>query len=288
MKTWKKILCLCLALAVALAVVGCGAFAPRMVVGMQKMAKLESLHSDTTLVADVTLSMFGMDMPVTLVIDCAGDHQKEPASNLFNVTLSLPDLDIDQSLMFYTSTDGERKAVYTSWDGGKSWVGESVKDESAEDTEGAEATPAISAGDLLKAAMGLSSYFTEAEGTADADSVVFTGVLPAELVQELLSSLDLSALEAALPEGTKLDLTTLAGEIPASLAMDKNSSMITRVEMDLTACAANGAETLLATILEQYGLDGSSVALTVNSFHIATALSQFDSVSITPPALPEI
>ena len=288
MKTWKKILCLCLALTVALAIVGCGAFAPRMVVGMQKMSKLESLHSDTTVIADVTLSMLGMEVPVTLEIDCAGDHQKEPSSNLFDVKLSLPGLGIDQSLMFYTSSDAEQKAVYTSWDGGKSWVGQSVKNDAAEAAEEAEATPAINAGDLLKAAMGLSSYFTEAEGTADADSVVFTGVLPAELVQELLSGLDLSALEEALPEGMQLDLTALAGEIPASLVLDKASSMITRVEMDLTSCATNAAETFLSAVLEQYGLDGSSVAMTVNSFHIVTELSQFDAVSITPPALPEI
>ena len=49
MKRWKKILCLVLVLAVALAVVACGSFEPRMIVGLQKMSKLESLHSDTTL-----------------------------------------------------------------------------------------------------------------------------------------------------------------------------------------------------------------------------------------------
>ena len=251
MKLWKKILCLVLALAVALAVVACGSFEPRMVVGMQKMSKLESLHSDTTLSADLMLSMLGMDMPVKLTIRAAGDHQRDPNGNLIDVELSLPDLDFEQSLLFYTHSDGDTSAVYTSWDNGKSWAGESRKTEAPEESE-APATPVVKTGDLFKLVMGLGSYFTEVEDTQDKDSLVYEGVLPAEIVQELLLNLDLSVLEEALPEGTELDPTVWAAELPVVLALDQESSMITRAELDLTLCVNAGAGSLLQSVLEPF------------------------------------
>lgn len=287
MKLWKKILCLVLVLAVALAVVACGSFEPRMIVGMQKMSKLESLHSDTTISADLMLSMLGMDVPVKLTIHVAGDHQRDPNANLIDAELSLPDLGFDQSLLFYIRSDGETNAVYTSWDDGKSWVGESRKAETPDETD-PQATPDVKTGDLFKLAMGLGSYFSEVEDAQDKDSVVYEGVLPAEIVQELLLNLDLSALEEALPEGTQLDPTALAGELPVVLALDKESSMITRVELDLTACATAAAENLLQLVLEQYGLADSSITMRIDGFRIASELSQFDSVTVTPPALPAV
>ena len=287
MKLWKKILCLVLVLSVALAVVACGSFEPRMVVGLQKMSKLESLHSDTTLSADLTLSMLGMDMPVKLQIRAVGDHQRDPNGNLIDVELSLPELDFAQSLLFYTSSDGDTNAVYTSWDNGKSWVGESKKAEAPDESE-AQATPAVKTGDLFKLAMGLGSYFTEVEDPQDKDNLVYEGVLPAEIVQELLLNLDLSALEEALPEGTELDPTALAAELPVVLALDKESSMITRAELDLTACFNAGAEKLLQSVLAQFDMDVSSIALRIDSVRIVSELSQFDSATFTPPAVPMI
>lgn len=287
MKLWKKILCLVLVLAVALAIAACGSFEPRMIVGLQKMSKLESLHSDTTLSADLTLNMLGMEMPVKLQIRAAGDHQRDPNGNLIDVALSLPDLDFEQSLLFYTHSDGDTNAVYTSWDGGKSWVGESKKTEAPDESE-AQATPAVNAGDLFKLAMGLGSYFTEVEDAQDKDSLVYEGVLPAEIVQELLLNLDLSALEKVLPEGTELDPAAWAAELPVVLALDKGSSMITRAELDLTACVNAGAVSLLQSVLEQFGIDASSIAVHIGSIRVVSELSQFDSVTLTPPALPTI
>ncbi len=286
MKLWKKILCLVLVLAVALAVVACGSFEPRMIVGLQKMSKLESLHSDTTLSADLTLSTLGMDIPVKLQVRAAGDHQRDPNGNLIEAELSLPELDFAQSLLFYTSSDGDTNTVYTSWDKGKSWVGESRKTEAPAESE-TPATPAVKTGDLFKLAMGLGSYFSEVEDGQDKDNLVYEGVLPAEIVQELLLSLDLSALEEALPEGTELDPTAFAAELPVVLALDRESSMITRAELDLTACFNAGAEKLLQSILARFDMDVSSIALRIDSVRIVSELSQFDSVTVTSPSILE-
>lgn len=287
MKLWKKILSLVLVLAVALAVVACGSFEPRMVVGLQKMSKLESYHTDTTLTADLTLNVLGIDMPVKLKAHAVGDHQRDPSANLFDVELSLPDQDFAQSVLLFTRSEDGKREVYTSLDGGKSWVEERDKDEAPVEND-AQATPAIKTGDLFKLAVGLGGYFSEVADASDKDSLVYEGVLPAEIVEELLLNLDLSALEEALPEGTELDPAALAADLPVVLALDRHSSMITRAELDLTGCAAAAADVLLKAFLEQYGVADVSIALHMESVRVVCELSQFDSVTVTPPELPAV
>ncbi len=289
MKLWKKALCLTMALVLVFALCGCASFTPRVVTGVQKMARLESLHTDTTITADVTLTLLNQETPLTLTVRAAGDHQKDPALNALDLELEL--LDIDQHVLVYTSKEGDVLSVYSSWDNGEFWTRQTIEPE--DDT--AETGTALSPTDILKLALGLASYFHETgpvtlsgDDGEEIDGLGYEGVIPADVVQELLLS---SGLTEKLGEDPAIQvnelLIPLVGEIPVKLALEKDSSMISRVELDLTQALGAALNELIAGAIGQSELLGAAVGLTVDSIRSITDLSRFDQVTVTMPAIPE-
>ena len=228
MKALKKTLCLLLALAM-LALAACGSFTPRLAVGLKKMSELKSFHSDTTLNAEIGLSLLGQELPLALTLHAVGDHQTEPALNA--LTLNVDVWEFTQQLLLFTHQEGDDLTISVSMDDGRSWMHQTFSQEPSEPgQEGA----AIGSGDMLALAVALAKSFDEVDN-GDEGQILFEGEIPGEMVQEMLRRT--GALEK-LSEATELALDesilSAVGGVPASVTIDKESGMILRLRLDLT------------------------------------------------------
>lgn len=292
MKFLKKGLCLLLAGVLILVLCSCGSFAPRMVLGMQKMAKLNSLHSDTTLTAEVTLNVLGQEVPATVEVRAAGDHQKEPALNALDLSMHL--LDMEKHLLLYTQTEDGVLTVCTSWDDGQFWARSTIEPK-AETDDAAKPDSALNAADLFQIAIGLAQYFEEsgelsfiAGDGLEHTGISYDGTIPAELIQELLANLDLKAmLGEDFPFELDAEHLALVGELPVSLVLDKKDSTVSRLALDLTAVLGPVLKQYTVDLMDSFGLADAGVGITVNSLRTVTDLSQFDAVTVVMPSIPE-
>lgn len=278
MKAWKKALCLLLALSLPALLAACGSFTPRLAVGLKKMNDLQSFHSDTTLNAELSLSLLGQELPVALKVHAAGDHQKEPAFNALDMDLEL--WEFSQQLLLFTHREGDDLTVSVSLDDGASWMHHKI---SAEPSE--QAGTAIDSGGLLALAIALSRSFEEVE-SEDSGLLCCEGEIPAEMVQEMLRRTGALQKVSEVAE-LELDESALSavGSVPASVAMDKESSMIVRLRLDLTQALSGLMDQFAAQLLEQSGLGLQDAALSISRIEVVTELSQFDAVTVVPPTM---
>lgn len=281
MKAVKRILCALLALALIAALSACGSFTPRMLIASQKMSKLQSLHSDTTLQVEAALNLFGEEMPLSLTLELTGDHQKEPNLSTFDARVTVSEY--TQHALVYTLKDAEgQQHGYYSTDDGATWTEVEVQSDTAD--ENAQ-TVNIESSDYIKVALGLADLFEEA-GTlslAGGEALVYEGTIPAIYLQELLFSLGaVEKLDQQMPFVVDDTVLNLIGDIGTRLALDKETSMLVRIELDLTQTLDDLVAVLLERYLAEHGLQGT-VKLRVDSVTLVTDLSEFDNVSVTLP-----
>ena len=279
MKALKKTICLLLAFSL-LALAACGSFTPRMATALKKMSVLQSFHSDTTLNAEFNLSLLGQELPLELKVHAVGDHQMEPALNA--LTLDLDVWEFTQQLLVFTHQEDDDLVVSVSMDGGTSWMHQTIspQDSGAEQTE-----VSVSSGELLALALALSKSFEETE-SGDGSLISYEGVVPAEMVQEMLRMT--GALEKlSEAAGLELDESVLStvGGVPASVAIDKESGMLVRLRLDLTQALSGLTDQLLLQLLAQSGLGFEDASLSISRLEVVTELSQFDAVTVVPPAM---
>lgn len=281
MKVLKRILCVLLALALIVALCACGSFTPRMLIASQKMSKLQSLHSDTTLQVEAALYLFGEETPLSLTLELAGDHQVEPGLAAFdaNVTVS----EYTQHALVYTLKDAEgQQHGYYSTDDGATWTEVEVQSDTADENT---QTLNIESSDYIKVALGLADLFEEA-GTLSrpaGEALVYEGTIPAIYLQELLFSLGaVEKLDQQMPFVVDDTVLNLIGDIGTRIALDKETSMLVRLELDLTEVFDDLAAVLLERYLAEHGLQ-NMVELRVDSVTLVTDLSEFDNVSVTLP-----
>lgn len=280
MKAVKKTICLLLALSL-LALAACGSFTPRIAVGLKKMSELRSFHSDTTLDAELNLSLLGQELPLTLKLHAVGDHQTAPALNA--LTLDVDVWEFSQQILLFTHLEEDDDlTVSVSMDDGRSWIHQTMR---PEPSESEQTGTTVGSGTLLALAATLAKSFEEVE-SGDDGLIRFEGEIPAELVQEML-------LRIGAPEklseaaGIELDESVLSavGSVPASVTVDKESGMIVRLRMDLTQALSGPAGRLLPQLLAQSGLELDDAALSISRIVIDTELSQFDAVTVVPPSM---
>ncbi len=291
MKCWKNILCLLLCLVLMAGLMGCSSFTTRMASGVQKMAKLQSLHSDSVITAEVTLSIMGQDTPATLKAHILGDHQKEPSLNAFDVELSA--MDITEHVLSYLQKTDDGYTLFLSWDEGTTWTKTDLSSSKAEEANAPADSPSLSSGDLIKAALALSTYFEETGSVTltDSDGIVhegttFEGVIPASLLQEGLALADLSEkLDEDSPLQFKDEYLSLVGDLPVTLVLDKSSNMVLRVEMDLTQALGPLVEQFFRDLMGDSELLDTAVDLSVDRLTVTTDLSRFDQVTVTLPEM---
>lgn len=291
MKCWKKMFCLLLCLVLMTGLMGCGSFTARMASGGQKMTRMQSLHSDTVITADLTLSVLGQEMPAALKVHILGDHQKEPALNAFDVELSA--MDFTDHVLGYLQETEDGFAAFVSWDDGKTWMETGLSPSKAEEANDPAVSPALSAGDLINAALALSVYFEDAGSVTLTDSaglvhegIRYEGVLPAELLQKALSSVNLDEkLDEAFPLQFKDEYLALVGELPVALVLDKSSNMVLRVELDLTQALGPLAEQFFRDLAANAELLDMAVDLSIDRITVSSDLSRFDQVTVTLPEM---
>ncbi len=295
MKTWKKILYAALAAVLILALLAlsaCGSFTPRMAIGLQKLNALDSYHTDTAVTADMTVRALGSETPMTLRMNIAGDHQKDPSLNALELSATV--FDVTESLMIYVQTEEDKVTVYSSIDGGESWltrVQVIEKDEAAEEGGSADESgdEKLRTADLLKLSAALSESFEEVgeteivggDGEA-AKGVRYEGVIPAELLRQVISPDALSEAAAQYELQLPADSSWLT-DIPAAVVMDRQNNTIVRIELDLAGVLSGILGQLLQPLLASYDLPEGMFDLTLESFRIETDFSRFDSVSVTLP-----
>ena len=271
----KRIIALVLAAVLLLALTGCGSFTPRMIVSLQKMSKLTSLHSDTVVGMGIKLELLGQKTDLELTANAAGDHQKDPSLSAVDLELSF--MDVTQQLLLYTERRDKVLVVYVSLDGGESWT---RRDMEAKEVQ-TDALSEINFGDLLKLAIGLAECFEEA-GTVTvqgSEATLYKGVIPAEYVRQALASVKLSE-DFTLDE----DAISQVGDVPVSLAIDNKSGMIVQISTDLTE-ALRG---LILELLSQYldlGVLDAAVNIEIEHIETVTELSRFDSVTVSLPEM---
>ncbi|MBO6040201.1 MAG: hypothetical protein J6P58_03245 [Oscillospiraceae bacterium] len=278
MKALKKILCLLLALSL-LVLAACGSFTPRMAVALKRLSELRSFHSETTLDAEVSLSLLGQELPLALKAHAVGDHQAEPALNA--LTLDLDVWEFTQRFLFFTHQEGDELTVSMSLDEGSSWMHQTLDLNEGDSEAGAD----ISTTDLLGLAVALSSSFEEVE-SADGSFVSYEGEIPAEMMQQLLRSTGaLERLSEAV--GLELDDSVLSavGALPAAVTIDQESGMIVLLRLDLTNLLSALTDQLVPLLLAQIGLDLEDAALSISRVEVVIELSQFDAVTVVPPAM---
>ena len=152
MKNMKKLLALALALLMLLSLSACGGFEMRMARAASRMSKLESVHTDAVVTADVNLSLMGNSSAVEAKMELSADTQKEPllAAGQLNAGV----YGISKELGFYAERSGDTEiSVYLSTDGGQNWETNTL------DMENASFELDLSA--QLKAMAGMAALFTE-------------------------------------------------------------------------------------------------------------------------------
>ena len=87
--------------------------------------------------------------------------------------------------------------------------------------------------------------------------------------------------------GLELDESVLStvGGVPASVAIDKESGMLVRLRLDLTQALSGLTDQLLPQLLAQSGLGFEDASLSISRLEVVTELSQFDAVTVVPPAM---
>ncbi len=284
MKNRKAVLCLLLA-ALLLLLCGCGSYTPRLITGITNMARLQSFRTETELRADVTLSLLDQTLPVTLGISAAGSHQTEPALGALDVRIPLRDS--ERHLYVYSAKQDGAEVVWAVWDDGTLWRKATLQP-AGSDPAGQDSPDGL---DLFRLAFALAGFFEEAspETLTDADGesrevIAYEGTIPAELLRELLP---VPEADAAQETGFSLrELLPRIGDLPVKLALDRDSSLLTRVELDLTPVLGEALREAIADLLAQSGLPESAASMEIREIRSVTELSCFDQLRVELPPIP--
>lgn len=281
MKNLKKAIALLLALAMVMCLAACGSFEKKMAKSAAKMSRLDSIHMDVELALDMGLSIMGETMDMDASVKAGIDMNTEPLAMLIDMNVGA--MGFSERAQVYMADEGGQLVAYGSDDGGETWERREVE---------AELTVnGLNTKDSLVLLSKWAESFEEAgqEQINGSTATKYTGELTAEDVKE---AMELSGVEEAMESGLKTDFEDMldsAEMMPVSIWIDNKSSMVVRMEVDMTA-AMQG---VLTEAMEQVGggvLDGSGLEDIPMEMDIRTALvsieySQFDKVgTIEPPA----
>ena len=283
MKRLKKGLALGLAVLMLLSLTACGSFETRMVRAATKMSKLESLHADVTVDAQMSMALFGNSTGLDLEMNAAVDGQKDPG--LFGMELELSTLGVSREQLLYGEQLDDGWRIYSSDDGGRSW--------SSRESEGGGTgldLSKLAVGDSLKTLRELAATFSEAgeETINGSTAVVYEGLIPREMIQKAVKE---SGVLDKLSESLEIQLDDSAveeiGDVPVTIAVDKQSDMILRVTLDLSQAVGG----LMGQVIGRYMaegeggalMDGLGVEMEVESVRMSMEFSGFDSTAVEIP-----
>ena len=259
MKTFKRCMAVLLVLALALALAGCG-FAAKMARAAKKMEKLQSYRMD-----------LDMDMKIT----GSSDVSLDPARTRTDMRIGMLGQEIP--MLSYTDKTDAGLVTYSSPDGGKTWVRQTV-----ESPELAEAAGKNGFANLLKLAAGFEKTGTET--VRGSEATVYSGVITGEdmervmemsgVLKNVFSSMDMSM------DG--LDLSQYGG-IPTTISLDNKSGMVVRYTMDMTEFMGKMMPAMMDAVMKDAAaesglgnLDLSTLGFSVETGRVFAAVELYD------------
>ena len=124
MKTFKRCMAVLLVLALALALAGCG-FAAKMARAAKKMEKLQSYRMDLDMDMALKLSVLRQSMDMDMKITGSSDVSLDPARTRTDMRIGMLGQEIP--MLSYTDKSDAGLVTYSSPDGGKTWVRQTVE-----------------------------------------------------------------------------------------------------------------------------------------------------------------
>ena len=289
MKQLKKILVIVLALAMVLSLSACGAFETKMVKAAQKMSKAECFRMDMDMDMDMSLSLMGESLGIDANVEAKMDILTEPVKMGGNMTIDMMDEEIE--FLFYLEQTDDGYTLYLSPDDGESWV--------RRDVEGVEA-PEVSKTEQLGMLAKLAETFEE-QGTEEirgSAATVYKGIIPGADISAVIA--ESGALEqlAELQDSAEIDLSGLdfsnLSDIPATIAIDNKSGMISRYTMDMTDIMQDFMGSIMDVVLAQVakesgmeGVDLAALGLTVEINKVDATVDLFDYDAVKTVEIPQ-
>ena len=289
MKQLKKILVIVLALAMVLSLSACGAFETKMAKAAQKMSKAESFRMDMDMDMDMSISLMGESLGIDANVEAKMDIITKPAKMGGSMTMDIMDEEIE--FLFYLEQTDDGYTLYLSPDDGESWV--------RRDVEGVEA-PEVSKTEQLGMLAKLAETFEE-QGTEEirgSAATVYKGIILGADISAVIA--ESGALEqlAELQDSAEIDLSGLdfsnLSDIPATIAIDNKSGMISRYTMDMTDIMQDFMGSIMDVVLAQVakesgmeGVDLAALGLTVEINKVEATVDLFDYDAVKTVEIPQ-
>ncbi len=281
MKQFRKIACLVLAFAMMLSLAACGGFPARMARAARKMEKLQSYRMDLEMDMEMSLSVLGQSMDMSLHLDGVSDVNTEPMKMKMDMSMEM--MGENARILSYGEKDADSFVSYVSPDGGATWGKQTL--------DGSGIPGYVDKKDfgmLLKLAQRFEKSGTET--VRGSEALVYTGNIEgAEIEEAIALSGVLDSMYESLgldPEDVDVDVGA-GGSIPTAIAIDKKSGMIVRYTMDMSEIMQNLLPAVMEQLLHSYaaqsGLEGFDLSmlgfkLEIGKVFVTAEFYDFDAV----------
>lgn len=225
---------------------------------------LESYRMEFHMDTDYSISALGDTMDFQIKTDMNFDATVSPERMKGKATYANNEGSLDS--IMYVEDAGDEYVLYISVDDGQTWSKEITPDNIL---PGGEKSQIATFRELAEDALTMPAVGTETIHGREA--VIYSGVLTEDQVQEYFSDgTAVSSMLSTAGINAELDTGSL-GEMPAVFALDAQSGILLRYELDMSQCLSNMTDQLMESALrnslEEEGFSGD---LDMNSLNVRT------------------
>lgn len=230
----------------------------------EKLAAVKSVSYEMTMAMNMSMGDEVLETTTTTTIDSFTDPMKLKA----DITTDMGDMG-SMTILMYAGLEGEDMMMYIRADG-VNWMKQKILDASALEQYSAQGSMEI----YLESMSGFKDAGAEKIGGKDAQR--YDGVIAEEYFNEVLANS--GALEQmeqyGITEEEAAEIYKDLGSLPASIWIDKESSLPVCYKMDMTEMMSR----LMSNMMEKLGA-GQEAELSVDKVDITMNLYNFDSVA---------
>ena len=266
----KQVMALAMILLLTFGLTACGDGAaandPAAVVkaAQEKLAAVKSVSYEMTMAMNMSMGDEVLETTTTTTIDSFTDPMKLKA----DITTDMGDMG-SMTILMYAGLEGEDMMMYIRADG-VNWMKQKILDASALEQYSAQGSMEV----YLESMSGFKDAGAEKIGGKDAQR--YDGVIAEEYFNEVLANS--GALEQmeqyGITEEEAAEIYKDLGSLPASIWIDKESSLPVCYKMDMTEMMSR----LMSNMMEKLGA-GQEAELSVDKVDITMNLYNFDSVA---------
>lgn len=289
MKQFKKILVIVLALALVLSLCACSAFESKMAKAAQKMSKADSFRMDMDMDMVMNLAAMGESLSIDAKVQAEADVLTEPVKMAGSVSMDMMGEEMD--FLFCVEQKDDTLSLYLSSDDGETWVRRDVDDVQK---------PEVSKTEMLGALRKLATTFEETgtEEIRGSKSTVFSGVISGADISAAIAESGALEQMAEMGESAEIDLSGLdfsdLSDIPATIAIDDKSGMVSRYTMDMTDIMQDFMDQIMNVVLAQVakesgmeGVDLSALGFTLEIETVQASVELYDYNQVKSVEIPE-